>query len=73
VVFHSSVFHFLKIFKNARQNMKKRSLGYNGFSNKGNNIRTSYLGSGSENAFKGLGLKAIIESLLLVLVSGRIS
>lgn len=44
-----------------------------GFSNKGNNIGTSYLGSGSESAFKGLGLKAIIESLLLVLVSGRIS
>lgn len=44
--------------------MKNGSLGYNGFSNKGNNIGTSYLGSGSESAFKGLGLKAIIESLL---------
>lgn len=43
--------------------MKNGSLEYNGSSNKGNNIGTSYLGSGSESAFKGLGLRAIIESL----------
>lgn len=73
MLFRSNISHFLKTSKNARRDMKNGSLGYNGSSNKGNNIGTSYLGSGSESAFKGLGLRAIIESLPLVPVSGRIS
>lgn len=53
---------FSETFKNAGQSIWRAVRGHGRLADKGNNIGTSYLGSGSERAFKGLGLGAIIES-----------